>query len=254
MVKSSFSRRSQEKELIDSNDIPCDLLIQNLQEFEKINVVLGFNRTLLNTLNEIYLKSPKIWIGKKIVIADLGCGGGDILRAICKWVEKKKLECVLLGLDVNTEIINYAINQSQHHNLGDKIKFETLDISADELDHQCFDIVCLNNVCHHFTDDELVLLLQKLQKQCRIAIIINDLHRHPVAYYAIKAITNFFGLSDLARHDGPLSVLRAFTRSDLISILQKMGATHYQVRWKWPFRWQVILWCKTGDRNASKNE
>jgi hypothetical protein len=81
----------------------------------------------------------------------------------------------------------------------------------------------------------------QLKHQAQLAIIINDIHRHPLAYYSIKWLTYFFSRSYLVKNDAPLSVLRAFRRSELKNLFKAAGFLRYQLRWQWAFRWQAIL-------------
>jgi len=72
-------------------------------------------------------------------------------------------------------------------------------------------------------------------------VVINDLHRHPLAYYSIKYLTQLFGGSRLVQNDAPLSVARAFSRADWQRLLAQASITQYELRWCWAFRWQVVL-------------
>jgi hypothetical protein len=45
-----------------------------------------------------------------------------------------------------------------------------------------------------------------MQASAQKGIIITDLHRHPVLYYAIIFITHVFTNNKMVRYDGPLSV------------------------------------------------
>jgi hypothetical protein len=45
----------------------------------------------------------------------------------------------------------------------------------------------------------------------------------------------------MVRFDAPLSVLRGFTRSELQRLLHEAGIIRYRIRWKWAFRWQIII-------------
>jgi hypothetical protein len=47
----------------------------------------------------------------------------------------------------------------------------------------------------------------------------------------------------MVKHDAPLSVLRAFTKRELVEILEKAGLIDYRIKWRWAFRWQVIARC-----------
>ncbi len=107
-----------------------------------------------------------------------------------------------------------------------------------------FDIVCLNTFCHHLSDTDLIKLLKQLEIQTSTAIIVNDLHRHWIAYLSITWISRLLNFSYLAKHDGPLSVLRAFRKRELIDLIKLADFNCYRIRWRWAFRWEVILWKK----------
>ena len=82
---------------------------------------------------------------------------------------------------------------------------------------------------------------QSFKQQARLGIIVNDIHRHPLAYYSIKWLTGLFSKSAMVKFDAPLSVLRAFTRKELEQILLKAEIEHYELSWKWAFRWQLVI-------------
>ncbi|MDQ2657524.1 MAG: SAM-dependent methyltransferase, partial [Bacteroidota bacterium] len=67
------------------------------------------------------------------------------------------------------------------------------------------------------------------------------IHRHWLAYYSIKWLTRMFSKSAMVRHDAPLSVHRAFRKSELEEILRRAGLVDYKIKWRWAFRWQVIV-------------
>lgn len=239
-----FKKRSEKKEIIDFLEFSDSQLIKNLHEFEIINRWLGTRAVLINALKKIYKKHIFEFNQKNILIADLGCGGGDLLRNVSQWLNFSNIKCELLGFDNHPLMIHFAINASKGH---PTINFKQVNIIEDDLENYHFDIVCLNNVCHHFTDESLKVLIEKLMRKTRLAIIINDLHRHWIPYFTIKLMTKIFNLSLLAKHDGPLSVLRAFERKDFLNWLPDNNSKQLEIRWCWPFRWQVIIGCKKGN-------
>jgi hypothetical protein len=95
---------------------------------------------------------------------------------------------------------------------------------------------------HHFSNESLSCFFRQLQSQTRIGFIINDIHRHWLAYYSIKFLTGWLSKSAMVKFDAPLSVLRAFRKKELIEILERAGITRYKIRWMWAFRWQVIVY------------
>ena len=73
-------------------------------------------------------------------------------------------------------------------------------------------------------------------------MVINDLHRHPLAYYSIRLLTQLFSKSPMVKNDGPLSVLRSFQRKELSYLIKTTGFHSFEIEWKWAFRWRVIAY------------
>jgi len=46
----------------------------------------------------------------------------------------------------------------------------------------------------------------------------------------------------MVKFDGSLSILKGFKRPELMNLLQKAGITNFKIRWKWAFRFEVIIW------------
>jgi hypothetical protein len=80
-----------------------------------------------------------------------------------------------------------------------------------------------------------------MSKNAALGFFINDLHRHAFAYYSIRALTRLFSKSYLVKNDAPLSVLRGFKKKEFISLLNQAGIPNYTIRWRWAFRWLIIV-------------
>jgi 2-polyprenyl-3-methyl-5-hydroxy-6-metoxy-1,4-benzoquinol methylase len=143
-----------------------------------------------------------------------------------------------MGIDANPNITSYAKEKSIDFK---NIQLEATNIFSDEFRQREFDVILGTLFLHHFTEEELVEIFSSLKNQAKHGIIINDIHRHPLAYYSIKILTKLFSKSAMVKFDAPLSVLRAFKKKELENILQKAGIEKYQLRWKWAFRWQLVI-------------
>ncbi|GAB2544637.1 methyltransferase domain-containing protein [Rufibacter soli] len=234
-----FNQRSTTLELMDDLSLASDDLRQNLKELEFINVWLGGHDVVRNGLDKI-VGNP-FWARfskNRLKIADLGSGGGDTLRMVALWARKRQLPVELVGIDANPFMLEYSASLSQSF---PEISYRQADVFSQAFSQQEFDIVICSLFLHHFPDKDLARLLAQLQRQVRGAVLINDLHRHPLAYYSIKGLTRLFSRSHLVKNDAPLSVLRAFSREDWQRVLAQAGVDRYQITWKWAFRWQVVF-------------
>ncbi len=229
-----LSRRSAEPEIMDDLTYAGPLMDRTLLELEIINKWLGGNSVTLDALQKL-LRGAK----GEITIADLGCGRGDMLRLIDLWASKNKMKVSLFGIDANTYIINAAKEnlRSLPH-----IRFHDIDILSAEFKTLRFDVVIGTLFYHHFSDADLIQFFRQLKDQAGIGFIINDIHRHPLAYHSIRILTRFFSKSSMVRFDAPLSVRRAFSKAELFQILNAAGVRNFDIRWKWAFRWQVVVY------------
>jgi SAM-dependent methyltransferase len=231
----NLTTRATTAELMDDLTLASDELRQNLDELETINTWLGGYQPVLTALARLRPSFPQ---GRPLRLADLGSGGGDTLRHVARWARRQHQAIELVGVDANEFMLTYAAAKSQAY---PEIEYQQIDIFSPGFATQQYDVLTASLFCHHFTDDELVGLLRGWHRQAGLAVIINDLHRHPLAYYSIKYLTKVLGGSRLVQHDAPLSVARAFSRQEWVRLLAKAGITKYELRWCWAFRWQVIL-------------
>jgi 2-polyprenyl-3-methyl-5-hydroxy-6-metoxy-1,4-benzoquinol methylase len=229
--------RCMEKELLDDFSLSGRDLEKNLYNLGLVNRFLGGNRIITKALSHTIRQQPDLG-QKKLHIADIGCGGGDILRTVAQWADKKSLKCRLTGIDANPASIHFAEQKSRQY---PNIDYQVLNVFSAEFQQQQFDIILLSTICHHLSDQELIRLFMQLKNQARVAIIISDLHRHWFAYYATRILTRIIDSSFLEKHDGPLSVRKAFKFHELKSLLRESKVTNHQIKWRWAFRWLVYI-------------
>jgi SAM-dependent methyltransferase len=115
--------------------------------------------------------------------------------------------------------------------------FVQADVLALPFAPDSFDIATCALFLHHLPLDVGARLLRALYAIARRGVVVNDLHRHPLAYAGIWAVTRVLPTHPVVRHGAPLSVLRAFDRSDLADLARAAGLP-VAVRWRWAFRYQ----------------
>ena len=227
----SFTYRSNQKELLDRGDIPFDHIRQNMQELDTINHYLGGHRITLRGLQSVLGEMAAF---TPLHIVEIGSGGGDNLRVIKQWAQETGRTVQLTGIDINPECVAYA--QGLKGNEG--ICFLQADYKQAVFDRKP-DVVFSSLFCHHFGEEELVSMLQWMKEHAQLGFFINDLHRHPLAYYSIKGLTRLLSRSYLVKNDAPLSVQRGFRRGDWERLFARAGIQGYTCRWRWAFRWLV---------------
>ena len=89
---------------MDDLSISGEVVNQTLRELNTINRRLGGNQISVSSFKNLVGASKR----KKVTLADLGCGGGDIMVEMAKWCRGNKITATLSGIDANPSIISYV--------------------------------------------------------------------------------------------------------------------------------------------------
>lgn len=246
-----LQQQSQRLELLDAETLAPESLWKNLDELARINTLLGGYAPTLQALQQLTSR-PKI--GLKVTpwhILDVGCGGGDTLAQIYNWAQQQSIPVKLTGLDLQPDCIAYARKHYGHL----PIEWVQSDYAqyASDTSHTNYtnkessvqsrpdkpDIITSALFCHHLSEAQLQHFLRWIPTLAQVGFVINDLHRHPLAYYGIDLLTRWPGCSHLVKNDARLSVWRGYQRHEWLAALEQaeLKAT---VQWAWAFRWLVV--------------
>ena len=238
MFEKFKQRLSGVEEKIDDFNLKGAELIKNLEEIEGYNKMLGGHDALLEALNKTIFTFSK---EKEYTLLDTGCGGGDTMIKVAEVATKKGYTIKIKGFDANPFIVDYAQNRTKENG---NIKIEVGDVFDNNFFSESYDFVSANIFLHHFSEEEIIRFIQQALSKTNQAIIICDLHRNPIAYYAFIAITILFGANHITRNDGKISILKGFRKIEWKAILEKAGVKNYEIKWKWAFRHQIVVYCQ----------
>ena len=104
-----------------------------------------------------------------------------------------------------------------------------------------FDLVSCTLFAHHLSPQELVQFVNEALRVCRVAVLINDLVRHPLHLSLVYAGMPLYR-SRLTRHDAPASVRQAYTVEEMQSLLAQTSAARVEIHRHYLFRMGVIAW------------
>ena len=224
--------RTEEEEIMDDFSLEGEELRDALDKIASINKLLGGNHLTLQGVKKL------INAKDEITIVDVGCGNGDMLRALADFGIKNNFKFKLIGIDANAFTIDYAINLSKEY---PNISYKCQDIFSESFSQLKYDIILCTLTLHHFKNEQIDYLIQHFTQQARIGIIINDLHRNIIAYRAFQLICFVFRLNRMSREDGLVSILRGFKKGELIDFSERNKLKNYTIHWKWAFRYQWII-------------
>ena len=227
----SFAQRSREDEMMDGADVPPEVFAACLADLAKVNTV-----TLARppTLAWLARATRGMARGQSFSLLDVGYGQGDMLRAVHAWAVRRGLRANLTGVDLNPRS-EPAARAATDPALG--IDFRTGDV-FDYAPPEPPDFIVSSLVTHHMSDAQVSGFVRWMEATARRGWFINDLHRHPIAFYGFQALSTAARWHPFVRHDGPVSVARAFVRRDWEERLAAAGLADgvADIDWRLPFR------------------
>jgi len=231
-----MSKRSFESELLDLG--PSYYTLEEyegcLQQLAYINRFLGGDRATWRTFYR--LKKPKS-------ILEIGCGRGDFSLQLARYFPNAQI----IGIDPSAEAITIARCRLKQMSLTN-VQFEIASFPDYTKTPNSFDIITTTLVCHHLDDKDLSSFLHYAYQVASQAVIINDLHRHRLAYGLFFLLSRTLFRNRLIANDGLLSIQRAFKRNEWWDLIRsaQIPPESCQLTWHWAFRW--ILCINTSDK------
>ena len=193
-----FPQRANEDEIMDDLSRPDEEFAAAYRELEMINRRLGGIRAIQRFLPAI----------PDSLILDVAAGACDVSEALVR-----RIPCRIVVLDRNAR--------------GLKLAKKSLPVVGDALDlpfpNNTFDVVMASLFFHHLSNDGCVRVLKNMWQIARHMVLVNDLHRHPVAYFSIRILTTLLSKSIMVRNDAAVSVRRAFRPRELLNVANAAG-------------------------------
>ena len=228
-----LSRRSAESEWLDDAGVGSAELKLVLRDLARFNGAMLGHRPVIAWLRRAIRDAPR---DEPLTVVDVGCGYGDLLRAIRRWSRKRGLNIRLVGLDVSRETIDIARAATDD---ADQIEYRVADI-FDYRAAEPVDFVVSSLLTHHFSDVMIVRFLRWMESTARKGWLIYDLQRHAVPYFFIGLMGKLTSLHRIVIHDGRISVARSLTRAEWQHQIASAGIAEDAVDLRW-FLYRFVI-------------
>lgn len=179
-------------EILDT--LPEDQARASLADLTRINHRWGGHSTLRHLLRE------NVTPGEAFSMLDVGAASGDMADCVRRWYP--------LGTVVSLDRIASHLRTAS----GPRVAADAFHLPFPP---KSFDFVFCSLFLHHFTNREIVQLLDGFGNIARRAVLVIDLERNPVAYYFLPWTRWLFRWDPVTVNDGPISVEAAFRSAEL---------------------------------------
>jgi SAM-dependent methyltransferase len=191
------------------------VLRQSLAHVAAVNRWLGARRALLRHLPALL---PDTGTAR---LLDAGTASADLPRAILRWARRTGRSVHVTATDVHPQALAVARERCAGH---PAITVAPADVLALPYADGSFDVALLSMTLHHLEGDEPVRALRELGRVSRRGVLVGELERGWPNYLGARLLAaTLWRRNPLTRHDGPLSVRRAFTAPELVELACAAG-------------------------------
>ncbi len=161
-----------------------------------------------------------------VTVLDVGSGGADIPIQLVRWARRRGRRFRVIALDRDRRILEVARRRARAY---PEISFVQADGLQVPVRSRGVDAAISSLTLHHLEPADAPLLLAEMARAARIGFVVNDLIRSRLAYALVWLVTRLFAWSHLSRHDGPLSVLRAYTPQEIGRLAERAGVGRIRI-------------------------
>jgi SAM-dependent methyltransferase len=217
MMPLPLSRRSAELELLDLGVLPPAQLATNLDDLARLNRLPGGAAASADAI-------ALLLDGAGGRVLDVGTGRADIpLRLAARgWS--------VVALDSDPEVLAIARRAAAADPAVEMVAGDGRSLPFPDA---AFDVAHCSLLIHHLDRGEAVALLREMRRVARRGVVVNDLRRGWGPLLATAVAVAVLGRCRATRHDGLLSVRRAYTVDELDDLLIEAGlqVRHRSAAW-----------------------
>lgn len=219
-------------ERLDAPDVDRDVMAHSLTQVSTVNRWLGGDRGLR------WGVAPLLANRSTLAILDVGSGDGTTLARLARWAGRAGIQVRAVALDLHAYSCGIA-----RETVGGREGVEVIRSDARELPFatSSFDVVVSSLTLHHFDDEDAGTMIREMGRVAESRVVISDLRRSRLSYLGAQALAaTVWRGNPYTRHDGPVSVLRAFSPAEMEALARNAGLDSVVLASKHPFRITLV--------------
>jgi SAM-dependent methyltransferase len=203
-------------ELLDGS-VPSADLVVTLGDIDRLDAWFGGHALSLARVRRAGREVPR---ERPLVVVDVGGGAGGFARRLVRWGRRRArpVRVVLIERDGAA-----AALARRHCAAWPEIQIVGGDATALPLTARSADVVHAALTLHHLEPEAAVSALAEMARVTRGRVVINDLARSRLALALVWLATRLLAVHPISRHDGPLSVRRAYAPAELVDLFRRAG-------------------------------
>lgn len=228
-----LKQRARKAELMDDLSAGGPELREALQHLRVLNRIFSAAAPTLFGVQRLWREADK---PSRLSVLDIGSGSGDVNRQLLSWADASRIELNITLADITEEACEEARQFFRNEPRVQVMRSDLFD-----LPEACADVITGTQFVHHFDEEELPAVVDRMRRASRLGVVINDIHRHWIAWAAVWLAARMISDNRYIRNDGPLSVAKGFRSADWKKLGRAIGDTHMFFAWRPLFRYAVVI-------------
>lgn len=183
----------------------------SLADMARLNAFGGYALTL-RALRRLAARASA---GRPLVIVDVGGGRGDFARRLLGEAPRLGRAVRVVVVERDADLVALAARAG--------LAVVRADAAALPFRRAGADIVTMSLTLHHLPPESAATSIGEMRAVARLGVVINDLLRTRLSLFLVWLATWCFARHWISRHDGPLSVRRAYSPDELRALAEKTG-------------------------------
>ncbi|MBT6495812.1 MAG: methyltransferase domain-containing protein [Planctomycetaceae bacterium] len=230
----NFTSRHCVPELMDQPGLDKQLHRQALDGLRRVNRISATSSIFWPTIETL----AKQRNDRPLSVLDVACGGGDVAVSLAQRAKRVGIKMKIDGCDISSVAVQHAQQQAAGSEVD--ASFFQHDVLADQFPQE-YDVLTCSLFLHHLNETDAITLMQKMSATAGKLVLIDDLRRTRFGFFLAWAGCRLLSRSPIVHHDGPQSVVAAFSDSEARELAKQAGMGDVTMSRHWPQRF-LLTW------------
>jgi 2-polyprenyl-3-methyl-5-hydroxy-6-metoxy-1,4-benzoquinol methylase len=220
-----MARAVEARERLDG-PLPPEALAATLDDIDFFNAWFGGYALTRSRIRRVEAGLPR---GRRLTVIDVGAGRGDFAVDVVRWARRRRRPVRVLVVDAEPAALAIARQRTAAY---PEIVLVQADAVSLPVRAGAADVAVASLILHHLDRAAAVRCLAEMASAAALGVV-NDLLRSRVALVLAWLSTRMLRLHPVSRHDGPMSVRRAYSAEELAGMATQAGVRARIRRYPW---------------------
>ncbi len=213
--------------------VSADDRATSLGDIDRLNAWFGGHAL---TLRRVARAASGLPPDRTLTVVDVGAGGGGFAVRLARWGRGRRRFVRVIAVDLDADSARLSRARTQR---WPEVSVIRADAAALPFRTAGVDLVVSTLMLHHLGPDVAVAALGEMARAGRLGFVVNDLWRARLGVALVWLATRVLRCHPISRHDGPLSVRRSYSPTEMRALASRAHVLRIEVR-RYPWLVRVV--------------